>query len=32
MTMGINRENNCEIVFKDQEYEMFYRSCLPDYR
>jgi len=29
MTMGMNRGNNREIVFKDQEHEMFYRSSMP---
>ncbi len=30
--MGMDRGNNREIVFKDQEHEMFYRSCLPECR
>lgn len=29
--MGMNRGNNREIIFKDGEHEMFYRSCLPKY-
>lgn len=30
--MGMNRGNNREIIFKDEEHEMFYRSCLPKCR
>ncbi len=30
--MGMSRGNNREIIFKDKEHEMFYRSCLPKCR
>ena len=29
MTLSMNRENNREITFRDQEHEMFYRNFLP---
>lgn len=29
MAMSMNKGNNCAIIFKNQEHEMFYMNCLP---